>query len=47
MTDHTGDRELFENEYSQVEAKFSEYLQPVMNQIYRRGFTKEQPVKST
>jgi len=30
-TDHTGDRELFESQYYQVEAKFSEFLHPVMD----------------
>jgi len=30
-TDHTGDRELFENQYYQVEAKFSELLHPVVD----------------
>jgi hypothetical protein len=27
-TDHSGDRELFENQYYQVKAKFSESLHP-------------------
>jgi hypothetical protein len=31
MTDHTGDRELFENQYYQVEAKFNELLHPVVD----------------
>jgi len=30
-TDHTGDRELFENQYYQVQAKFNELLHPVMD----------------
>jgi len=30
-TDHTDDRELFENEYYQVEAKFNELLHPVID----------------
>ena len=30
-TDHTSDRELFENQYYQVEAKFSEILRPVVD----------------
>jgi hypothetical protein len=29
-TDHSGDRELFENQYYQVEAKLSELLRPVV-----------------
>ena len=30
-TDHTGDRELFENQFYQVEAKFNELLHPVVD----------------
>jgi len=30
-TDHTGDRELFENQYYQVETKFNELLHPVVD----------------
>jgi len=30
-TDHTGDRELFENQYFEVEAKFNELLHPVID----------------
>jgi len=30
-TDHTSDRELFENQYYQVEAKFNEILHPVVD----------------
>ena len=36
-TDHTGDRELFENQYYQVEAKFNELLHPVMDPPSRRS----------
>jgi len=39
-TDHTGDRELFENQYYQVEAKFSELLHPVMDPPSRRSSTR-------
>jgi hypothetical protein len=31
MTDHTGDRELFENQYYQVEAKFNELFHPIFD----------------
>ena len=30
-TDHTGDWELFENQYYQVEAKFNELLHPIVD----------------
>ena len=30
-TDHTSDRELFENQYYQVEAKFNELLHPIVD----------------
>ena len=36
-TDQTGDREFFENQYYQVEAKFSELLHPVMDPTSRRS----------
>jgi len=36
-TDHTGDRELFENQYYQVEANFNELLHPVINPPSRRN----------
>jgi len=35
--DHTGDRELFENQYFQVEAKLNELLHPVMDSPSRRS----------
>ena len=36
-TDHTGDRELFENQYYQVEAKCNELLHPLMDPPSRRS----------
>ena len=35
-TDHSGDRELFQTQYYQVEAKFSELLHPVIEQPLSR-----------
>ena len=36
-TDHFGDRELFENQYYEVKAKFNELLHPVMDPPSRRS----------
>jgi len=36
MTDHSGDRELFETQYYQFDAKFKELLHPVIEQPLSR-----------
>jgi hypothetical protein len=36
VTDHSDDRELFETQYYQVEAKFSELLHPVIEQPFSK-----------
>ena len=38
-TDHFGDRELFENQYYEFKAKFSELLHPVIDTIRSRNST--------
>jgi hypothetical protein len=38
-TDHSGDRELFENQNYEVKAKFNELLNPVVNRPFSRQLT--------
>jgi hypothetical protein len=42
VVDHSGGRELFENQYYEAEAKFNELLHPVVNQpVHAQLITKQ------
>jgi hypothetical protein len=45
-TDHTSDRELFENQYFQFEARFTELLHPVIEPLQSRHSSSQRSVSS-
>ena len=45
MTDHTSDREDFENQYYQLESRFNELLLPVVETIRFRQLSKKQFIR--